>query len=237
MISSSSAFGADARLLQMLRDHVATFGSLNWSGDRLTATRTWSGHCAASSSAVRSTHSPILRDQPGFFGQRDELGGRDRARASGASSAPAPRTRKFPRRRCGRSADNATAELAALDRLAQVVLEHLALGRFAVHRRLVEAMLAAAGSLRCVKREVGIADQGVGAGASGVADRRFRPTRRSSPCCPRSYRVARPVRSACARAIRAGRCRRPGQDRLELVAAEASDLPVIAHDRVQPSAT
>jgi hypothetical protein len=34
-------------------------------------------------------------------------------------------------------------ELAPLDGLAQVVFEQLTLGRFAVHRRLIEAVLAA----------------------------------------------------------------------------------------------
>jgi hypothetical protein len=38
-------------------------------------------------------------------------------------------------------------QLAALERLAQVVLEHLPVARFAVHRRLVEAVLAAPGAL------------------------------------------------------------------------------------------
>ena len=61
-------------------------------------------------------------------------------------------------------------QLAAVDRLAKVVFEHLAVGRLAVHRRLVEAMLAAAGGLGGIKREVGVADQAVGACASRVAD-------------------------------------------------------------------
>ena len=62
-------------------------------------------------------------------------------------------------------------QLAALDRLAKIVFEHLPIAEVAVHRRLVEAMLATAGTLGGIEREVGIADQAVGAGAARIADR------------------------------------------------------------------
>ena len=62
-------------------------------------------------------------------------------------------------------------QLVAFDRLPQVILEQLAFGRLAVHRRLIKAVLAAAGGLRGVERKVGVAHERVGAGAAGIADR------------------------------------------------------------------
>ena len=75
----------------------------------------------------------------------------------------------FARRANNRLVGN--AELAALERLAQVILEDLAVRRLAVHRRYIEAMLAAPVRLGRVQREVGIAHHRIGACAAGVADR------------------------------------------------------------------
>ena len=61
-------------------------------------------------------------------------------------------------------------QFAALDRLAEVVFKQLALGRLAVHRRLVKAVFAATGCLRGIKRKVGVANERVGAGAARIAD-------------------------------------------------------------------
>ena len=72
-------------------------GSANWIGERLTATRMFSGHFAASMQAVRSTHSPICEDQAAFLGERDEQARRDRRRGSDGASGPAPRSRTDPR--------------------------------------------------------------------------------------------------------------------------------------------
>ena len=125
-------------------------------------------------------------------------------------------------------------ELAALDRLAEVVFEDLALGRLAVHRRLVEAMLAAARRLGRIEREVGVADQRVGAGAAGVADGDAdrgadRDLVAFDRIGPRDLLDQRPGER-----LQKADVDRAGKHRLEFVAAEAADLAVVAHHRLQP---
>src|SRR5205085_10896194 len=109
-------------------------------------------------------------DDPGFFGERHEFRRRDRA-----PGGVLPAHQRFEPRHllAGRSNDRLVvdSELAALDRLAKVILEHLAFSRLTVHRRLVEAMLAAPGRFGSVECEIGVPDQSVRAGAAGVADR------------------------------------------------------------------
>src|SRR5438309_8961709 len=61
-------------------------------------------------------------------------------------------------------------KLAALDCLAKVILEQLTLRGLGVHCLLEEAVLTAAGTLRRIKRKIGIADQGVSAGAARIPD-------------------------------------------------------------------
>ena len=94
-------------------------------------------------------------------------------------------------------------------------------------------MLAAAGVLGGVKRKVGVADEGVGAGpariADGDADRGAdRHLVAFDHVRPRDLLDQRPGKR-----FEQADVDRPGQHRLELVAAEAADLAVIAHHRLQ----
>ena len=109
------------------------------------------------------------RNEAAFLGKRDELVRRDPAaervipsheRLEAADVLPA----------CLDDRLIGDPQFAFVDRLPQVVLQHLAVGGFAVHRRLEEAMLAAACALGGIKRKVGIANQTVGGAAAGVAD-------------------------------------------------------------------
>ena len=124
-------------------------------------------------------------------------------------------------------------QLAAFDRLAKVVFEQLALGRLAVHRGLVEAMLAAARGLGGVKRKVGVADERVGAGTARVADGD------SDRRADRDLVSFDHIGSRDLLDQRSGErfeqadVDRAGKHRLELVAAEAADLAVVAHHRLQ----
>ena len=95
-------------------------------------------------------------------------------------------------------------------------------------------MLAAAGSLGGVKRQIGIADEAVGAGAARIAD---------SNSDGRADQDAVPFDDIGTRHLvdegPRKRFQQPdvdyaGKDRLELVAAEATDLAVLAHNRFQP---
>ena len=111
-----------------------------------------------------------LADHSAFFGQRNELVGRNRA----AGRMVPPHQRFEPGQILARGAHDrleCDPQFAAVERLAKVVVEHLAIGRLAVHRGLVEHMLAASGGLGGVEREIGIADQAVGAILLRVADR------------------------------------------------------------------
>ena len=226
--------GSNAGLAQMLaRPSSTTPGSLNCSGERLTATRTWSGQLRRF--LERGPQHPFadLADQAGFLGQRNELGRRDRP-----AGRMLPADQRFePGDLLAGGADDRLVmdrQLAALDRLAKIVLEQLALGRLAVHRRFVEAVLAAAGGLGRVEREVGIADQRVGAGparvADGDADRGAdRHLVAFDHVGPRDLLDQRPGERFQQADVDAA-----GKHRLELVAAETPDLAVIAHHRLQP---
>ena len=199
----------------------------------MTATRTWSGQLRGL--LERGPKHPFadLADQPRFLGQRHELGGRDRA---ARRVLPADQRFEAGNFLAGGADDRLIMDrqLAALDRLAKVVLEQLAFRRFAVHRWLVEAVLAAAGGLGGVEREVGVADQGVGAGASRVADRD--PDRRSDRHLVALDHVGpRDLLDQRARErFEQADVGAAGQHRLEFVAAEPPDLAVVAHDRFQP---
>ena len=95
-------------------------------------------------------------------------------------------------------------------------------------------MLAATGGLRGVEREVGVADERVGARAARVAD--GDPDRRAD----RHLMAFDHVGARDLLDQRSGErfeqadVDRAGQHRLEFVAAEAADLAVIAHHRFQP---
>src|SRR5438045_9500655 len=85
---------------------------------------------------------PNLADQSSFFGQRNEIAWRDCAAR-----------RMLPANQCLEAGDFFSGcahdrlimngQLASVDRLAKIVFEQLTLGRLAVHRRLIETMLAA----------------------------------------------------------------------------------------------
>ena len=95
-------------------------------------------------------------------------------------------------------------------------------------------MLAATGGFRCIKREVGVADEGVGAGAArvpdrdsdGRADRHLVSLDHVGPRGLLNQRSGQRFDKADVGPS--------GQHRLELVAPEPANLPVIAHDRRQP---
>ncbi len=135
---------------------------LNCTGERLTATRTSLGQTAAALQASRSTHSPIGDDEPGFLGDRNELGGRDRA---ALGMVPAQQRLEAARRGSSlrpseRLVDQ--AQLAACERLAQALLEHAAMLQRVVHAPLEEVVGAAAFALGAIEREIGILHQRVG---------------------------------------------------------------------------
>ena len=122
-------------------------------------------------------------------------------------------------------------EFAPLDRLAEVIFKDLTFRRFAVHRGLIDAVLAASGALCCIKRKVGIADESVGAGAIGVTND---DADRSANCHVVALdrigsRDLFDQRSA--QRFDEADVHGPGKDRLELIAAQPSNLPVVAHDR------
>ncbi|HWJ37736.1 MAG TPA: hypothetical protein VNR86_03130 [Sphingomicrobium sp.] len=124
-------------------------------------------------------------------------------------------------------------KLPALDRLPQVVLEKLALCRFAMHRWLIEAMLAAPCRLCGIKGKIGVADECVSARPAGIAD--DDPHR-----CPDRHLVALDHVGA-GDLLDQRPCKRfeePELDcawkhGLELVASKTPDLPVIALHRFQ----
>ena len=89
--SSSSRGGRPLSLAARARPSAASFGSLNWRADRLTATRICRPALAATALALRqasrSTQSPICTDQAGLLGDRDEVAPAAPGRAPGAASA------------------------------------------------------------------------------------------------------------------------------------------------------
>ena len=68
--NTPSVISSSSRAAEMPAEAIAlvtmagSAGFANWIGDTLTATRTFSGHIAASAQAVRSTHSPIASISP-----------------------------------------------------------------------------------------------------------------------------------------------------------------------------
>ena len=95
-------------------------------------------------------------------------------------------------------------------------------------------MLAATGSLGGVQREIGVADQGIGAGAARIADRNAdRGTDRHLVTLDRVGARHLLDQGFGERFEQAG-LDRSGQNGLEFVAAEAPDLAVDTHHRFQP---
>ena len=174
-----------------------------------------------------------LADHPALFGERDELVGGDRA----AGRVAPPHQRLEPRQILARGADDRLErdpQFVAIERLAEIVVEHLAIRRLAVHRGLVEHMLAAPGGLGGIKREIGVADQAVGAILLRVADRDPDRGADGDPVAldqigARDLLDQRPREAL----------EQPGLDRarkhgLELVPAQSPDLAMVAHDAGQP---
>ena len=119
----------------------------------------------------RRTQYPLadFADDSRFLGERYELGRRN---GSARRMLPADESLEsgdlFSRGTDDRLVMN--RELAALDRLPEIVFKQLALGGLAVHRRLVETVLAAPRPFGGVEREIGIADQCVRTCTARVAD-------------------------------------------------------------------
>src|SRR5947209_9822995 len=119
----------------------------------------------------RRTQYPFadLADDSRFLGERDELGRRN-----------GPARRMLPADECFESGDLFSrgtddrlvmnGKLTALDGLPEIIFKQLPLGGFAVHRRLVETVLAAPRPFGGVEREIGIADQCVRTCTARVAD-------------------------------------------------------------------
>ncbi len=125
-------------------------------------------------------------------------------------------------------------QLALVDRLAKVVLEHLAVRCLRVHGLLVEAVLAAARVLGRVEREIGVADQAVGSAASRIADGDADRCADDDPVPfdavgPRNLLDHGPGERFQKSDVDLAR-----EHGLELVAAEAADLSMITHRQFQP---
>src|SRR5437764_7706677 len=105
-----------------------------------------------------------------------------------------------------------------------------------MHRRLIEAVLAAARALGGVKRKIGVAHERIGAGAPGV------PNRDSDRSADQDLMAFDEIRSrnlldqSPRERFEEADVDASGEDRLEFVAAQTADLAVIAHDRLQPLA-
>ena len=95
-------------------------------------------------------------------------------------------------------------------------------------------MLAAARGLRCIQREVGVADHRICAGATGVANGD------SDRCADRHLVALNRVRprdlldEGAGKGLQQADVDGAGKDGLELVAAEAADLSMVAHYGFQP---
>ena len=178
-------------------------------------------HCGSQNPAAD------LADQPAFFGKRDELVGRNPAA-----------DRVLPAHEClepgdflARGSDDrlvANRELVALHRLTEVVFEQLAVACLGVHRGFVEAMLASARGLCGVEGEVGVANEAVGAGPVRFPD--GDPDRRPDgyPMPFDFIDVADFGDQPFGERSEEADVDRSGDDRLELVPAQASDLAMFA---------
>src|SRR4051812_44509811 len=96
----------------------------------------------------RGTKHPLANaaNEPRFLGERNELCG---GNCAAARVLPADQ-RLEAGHVLTRGVDDRlvmNCELAALDRLTEIVFEDLTLGRLAVHRRLVQAVLATSSAL------------------------------------------------------------------------------------------
>ena len=208
-------------------------GLLNWIGDRLTATRTEFG--PGRRIADRGAQHPCadLLDHPAFLGERDELVGPDRP---ARRMVPAHQRLEAADILAGGADDRLVGDpqLAAVERLAQVVLQHLPVRGLGVHRLFVEAMLAAPGRLGGVERQIGVADHRVGAGAARVADGDAdRGADRHLVALDR-VGARHLLDQGLGKRFQQAGLDDARQHRLEFVAAQASDLAVVAHDGLQP---
>ena len=147
-------------------------GCATWRAERLTEIQApaLGGERAALTARVLEHPRADRDDQPRLLGDRDELGGVDRA----AAEAPPAQQRLVAHRhavaeRHDRLEDE--LELAPLERALEVALRLHAIGR-APAQALVEDLHApAAALLGAVGRGVGVADQHVGIGRAGRAER------------------------------------------------------------------
>jgi len=132
--------------------------SANWRPDRFTPTST-PARAPAAHFAERPFADP--QDQPGVLGELDELGRRhETARAVLPAQQPLVAGHPPARELDHRLVEH--AQLAVLDRAAQVRLERHPPGRGEVHLLGEELVVGAPGLLGVVHRRIGIADQGFG---------------------------------------------------------------------------
>ena len=164
VISISSRLGRSPVSASASLDASATLPRRNWIGDRLTATRTSSGHFAHVAAGLAQHPVADLDDQAHLLGDRNELGRRDHA---------AQRMRPAQQRLAGRDLLGLQVEQRLVvdlegvvgERVAQVELEAAARLRRDVHVRLEEAPGAALVGLGPIERHVGVLEQVVGVGA------------------------------------------------------------------------
>ena len=172
-------------------------------------------------------------DQPGLFGQRDEL---DRRDAAELRAVPAEQCLEAGELAGVRVDDGLVGEvhLALLERAAQRHLEHAALLGLGVELGLIGVEDAAADILRPVEREVGGADQHLRgaavARADGEADRGADMERVLVDLVGARQRLDHAVRDA----LDVAGVGRIGDHHRELVATEATAGQAILHHLPQP---
>ena len=169
MISSSSRSGGRPDAASALTTTCTRPGLRNCAGERLTAILRSPGHFAAVAQACRIAHSPSGTMKPISSASGMNVAGRDQALLG---MAPADQ-RLEAADLVAREIDDRLVvqlELAGRQRLAQVVLHGAARLHLRVHLRLEEAEGAAPVALGAIERQIGVADQLVGAQPVGRAD-------------------------------------------------------------------
>ena len=201
-------------------------------GERLTAILMWSGQLRAAAHASPDRPLAELNDEADLLGHRDEGAGRNQALLG---MAPADQGLD-PADLVGPEIDDGLVvqlELAGGQRLAQIVLHGAPHLHLRVHLRPEEAVGAAPVALGAVERQVGVADQLVGAlpvrRADGDADAGADHHLRAVEIVGRAHRLDDAQRQhGGIRRLRDGDL----QDR-ELVSAHARDRVRLPHQGAQ----
>ena len=188
VISSSSRCAGQSRRRSAAGDGAASSGLLNWTGDRLTATRI-RGPAAASRHASRSTHWPIGTIRPVSSASRQELPGQQHA---ALRMVPAQQ-RLEGADPFGAQVDHRLVEqfeLVLRDRAEQVQFEPAARLQVRIHLRREEAECPppiGLGPVRARGRRASAATSAADPSAGSIAMPTLPPM---TTCCP-STRTAR----------------------------------------------